>query len=74
MKNNKIKKRENPGFMKNENVFVEPGHQDARDRHCVHVSRVQKKVFHFRKYILFEIIAVLYVKGLFSWKVSRSNV
>ena len=53
--------------MKNENVFVEPeGHQDARDRHCVHVSRVQKKVFHFCKYILFEILAVFYVKGLFS--------
>ena len=34
--------------MKNENVFVEPeGHQDARDRHCVHVSRVQKRSFIF---------------------------
>ena len=61
--------------MKNENVFIEPeGHQNARDRHCVHVSRVQRKVFHFCKYILFEILAVLYVKGLFPCKVSWSNV
>ena len=39
MKYNKIKtwKRGNPGFMKNGNIFVEPeGHQDTRDRHCVH--------------------------------------
>ena len=66
MKNNNMKKtRENQSFMKTEKVFVEPeGHQEARDRHCVHVSRVQTIIFHFCIYVLFEILTVFNLKCL----------
>ena len=33
----KYLKKGKPGFMKNANILVETeGHQDTRDRHCVH--------------------------------------
>ena len=51
--------------MKIENVFVEPeGHQEARDKNFVHVSRVQTLIFHFYIYLVFEILTVFILKCL----------
>ena len=64
-KNYKIKKERKTGFMKNENVSVaQEGHQEARERYCVHVSRVQEIIFHFCVYVLFEILIVFIAKSI----------
>ena len=51
--------------MKNETVYIEPdGYQEVRERYTVHVSTAQEYIFHFRIYLLFEILTDFILLGL----------
>ena len=44
--------------------YVTEGHQEARDKKFVHISRVQTMIFHFCIYVVFEIRTVFNLECL----------